>query len=546
MPVPWDKNKRFVMPSPGVTTAEIVGNSGQREWLGERWQFEDERQERAAVYAEFGDALDRAGCAGSPVLRIYGAERLSDMATRRVPGGSVLWNTEGFPFYLPAARCLSALLVVEEHPEVRGAVRSALGQLVEFGRQGEQLLLYSLISVLTDANRAALRPFRDTLGRYLAKYGVEEIALPPLAGVLTFTPHTEAVLRCLNSLAETRECQIMRDQQSAMRMAQAKFGEPSSNPNNSLVDNLLQHANRLIDTRDALALALRELLAPPLGIDTSEPEFNRWRNVRRLLLAGTFLTGAMLSGVSLPGATLAGAHLEGANLEGTNLVAADMKDAHLTGAELYGALFDGNPLPHADLRGADWWRASETSWRGAGGEAMRRWLEQHHPAPVAPLPLTDDEEATPAEAPARATTRPNRKSAAPQAPPPVEVATPTVQSAAEKIAELKRKAATRTTPSEPARADPRKKEAPVPAATKSNGRNVLGYASGKVVMRDKGLPNEADVIGENDLLAIADLMTDSDDPNKTNVAARDRGLPGDEAFTDDDLMNITDLMTEKS
>ncbi len=544
MPVLWNKNKRFVMPGFGAMTHDLVNDSDHREWLGERWQFEDERHERAAIHSEFGDALDRAGNAASPVLRVFGAERLAEMATRRIPGGSVLWNAEGFPFFLPAARCLAALLVVEEHPEVRGGVRNAMGQLIEFGRQGEQMLLYALIGVLTDANRAAQRPFQDTLGRYLAKYGAEEIALPPLAGVLTFTPLSEAVLRCLNTMAETRACQSLRDQQAALRMAQAKFGEPSANPNNSLIDKLLQLGDRLMDTRDVLARALCELLGPPQGVDSAEQEFNRWRNNRRLSLSGVFLVGASLSGAELMGASLANAHLEGANLEGANLVAADLKEAYLTGTELLGVIFERNPMPHADVRGTDWWRASESSWRGTGGESLKRWLDHHNPAPVPPLPLLDEEEETVVAKPEPAPSRPSRKSAMPQ-PPQAENVGPGTQSAADKIAELKRKAASRGSTSDAGRTDPRKKQSSMPVTAKENGHGPLGYASGKVVLRDKGLPNEADVIAESDLLSVTDLMTEPDAGNKSKVSTRDNGLPKDDSFTDDDLMGVTDLMTEK-
>lgn len=552
-------SERTVMPTGATVPPETLQDAGQREWLSSRWQFEDERYERQVLHADFASVLDRVGNIDSPVLRIYGVERLVEMAQRRLPGGSLLITPDGLPFFIPSIRVLSALLVLETQPEVRHAARVTLNALIEFSRQGEQTLLYALIPALADANRTCLRSLCETLGRYLAKYGGEETTLPPLAPLLRLTNTPEVTLRCLSALAETVECRAVRDQQSAMRAAQAKFGEPSAAPNNHLLENLGTESARLIEIRDLICGALRELHAPPLGIDSSEPEFAHWRSVRRLNLQGVFLAGGRLSGLAIPGAILSQCHLEGANLEGANLIACDLKGAHLAGAELYGTLLEGDPLPNAALSEANWWHASPASWHGTGGEALRRWLNQEYPAPAAPLRL---ENPAPAPIPVKETNPLLPPRPAPVAPAPEELRPiPPVQSAAQKIAELKRKAQKKSgaeeapAPPPPAaarppravdmgpRTDPRRRENPVPATVKDSGRGALPFTPGKVVLRDKALPNDTDILSESDLMQVTDLMTEGTAPSeRSEKNRRTSQLSEDDGLTDEDLLAIEDLM----
>ncbi|MBC8143833.1 MAG: pentapeptide repeat-containing protein, partial [Armatimonadetes bacterium] len=120
-----------------------------------------------------------------------------------------------------------------------------------------------------------------------------------------------------------------------------------------------------------------------------------WRRAgRRLHLAGTFLAGSRLAGAQLAGANLMDAVLHGCELDGTQLLGANLFGTKLGGANLFNAVFapEGNPgvpsgAPAASLTGADWWRASATSWRGTKGETLKRWLQAHFPKPDEPDPV---------------------------------------------------------------------------------------------------------------------------------------------------------------
>jgi|GEM_PF-4311510 uncharacterized protein YjbI with pentapeptide repeats len=524
-----DRSEPSVMPTGVSVAAQSEGSEAHRQWVEARWQFEDDRWSRIELQEAFAATIDRVGNATNPVFRIVAAERLVELAQKRIPGGSIQTNTDGYPFYLPAVQGLCATLVLEELPEVRVGILNALTLLLEFGRQGEQLLLYAALQPIAEVNRTTLRLFRETLGRYVAKYGVEDVCLPPLVGFIPFTESGEVTLKCLYNIASDPECLKVREKMNALRMAQAKFGEPSTGPNNTLLENLAKQGQNLVEARELLANALREIHAPPFEVESSTQEFSQWRNTHRLFLMGVFLAGAKLSGVALPGAILTRAHLEGVNAEGANLIGAELIGAYLSGAELYGVFFEGSTLPDANLRDADWWNATPTSWRGHAGEMLQRWLSTRHPEAAPVLRLTE----TASEGSAESETN--------EAPTP-EAPVRTVggaQTAAEKIAELKRKANDKT--ASEARSDPRRKENTV-AVARDKGSGVLGVAPARVVMRDKGLPDENAEFSENDLNQIVDLMSDAPRGDGVSVRQRANDMPSDSDLTDDDLLDVQDLM----
>jgi hypothetical protein len=529
-------------------------DTDRREWLESRWRSEDERWERFMAGGEMTHALDMLG---SPVAthRLIAARRMPELAERRPSGGPVSRGTEGYPYFTPIAASLSAALAVEEHPEVRGALQDSLSMLLAFAAEGEQQLLYAVIPHIADANRAALRTFKATLSRFLAKFGGDTRSLNPLVGFLALTPEKETTLQCLESLASDTDGRAVRDRLAALRVAQATIGEPAAAANNNLLDSLYTHAGRLAECRDVLAESLRHLQAPPPGAMKSLDDFDAWRRPRRLYLLGVYLAGARLANVHLPGAVLVSAYLQGTNLEGANLISAEMKEARLGGAALYGVLFRDTPptLRRADLRGADWWNANESSWRG-GGQGNLDWLGSAFPAPVEaeePLELVTDEGDTSAS---------DHPAYAPISVPPVPTAP---MSAADKIAELKRRSnggpvpvadgeavppAWATTES-PTREDAAPEEK-APSRRASSRRDTkasdLMLSAGSVVVREKGLPRSGDRMSEQDINSVTDLMGSRYTPmGEVKVAVRESGLPRQGSVTDDDLAGITDLMGDR-
>ncbi|MDX1931064.1 MAG: pentapeptide repeat-containing protein [Capsulimonadales bacterium] len=492
-----------------MTPASDVPPSMDFARFEERWKYEDDRWERHALNNELAQALYRVGDASNPVMRIYGARCLTDLALKQLQGNSGALMSEKYPFFAPAANCLAAAVPLEEHPAVRYEIRVALNALIQFAREGGQRMLYVLIQALAEANRAALRAFTDTLGRYLAKHGAEERALPPLLGFLSFSANKEATLRCLITLAQDPEVEALRDRQAALRIAQATFGEPAASGNNTLIDTLAVRGARLLDARDALANALHALTPPPPESEASSRAFEEWRNTRRLYLYGVFLVGARLCGTQLPGCILAKAHLEGANLEGANLLAADLAQSYLFGAELYNATLDDKNRPQlrAMLREADWWNASANSWRGTPGQAILQWLTLNFPQPEpeeeAIVPDDDNDNGLTDEMMAKIH-GPKLSALVESAPTPLP-ATEMVNgavglSAAEKIAELKRRASGRVAEEIPATTGGtalREKSLPNGIPARNGGPSVQ--------VRENGRPRPAEVTN-SDLLGVTDLM----------------------------------------
>ncbi|GAB4452385.1 MAG: hypothetical protein OHK0029_03190 [Armatimonadaceae bacterium] len=532
-----DKNERLVMPTGnGATEVEAYQTEDLRQFWESRWQTEDTRWERQTLENRTAAMLDRLGST-NPGLRLLAVEQLVNQAQQRVPGGPLVINAETCPFFRTVVSGFTALLLVEEHPEVRHAVKKGLDALISFSRQGEQLLLFSLIAALAETNRMALRAFEETLGVYLAKYGAEDIALPPLVGFLGFCENAEWTRRCLYDLAESSACRRLQREAGALRLAQAKLGEASAAANNTLLEALRTGGNRLCDTRDLLAMSLREMMDPPLGADSTRLEFERWRAAHPLPLRGVFLVGTRLSGISLVGAFLPQAYLHGTNLEGVDFSGAELEGARLAGAEISGISLEDEVLPPANLRNADWWNASPQSWHGFAGEKLKTLLSQRFPEQAPVLKAAD----VPAASEAASATDANAIPAMP-APAPMPEVTAPGQGAANKIAELKRRSAKTAAPkaASEGRADPRK-DKPIPAAVRGNNLGVLGLAPGQVQIRDKALPDENVELDENDLLDVTDLMADTYTAGTTSVKPNE--IPREDGeLTEEDLVAIAEQL----
>lgn len=389
-------------PTNPVTTALAPATTVSADALvfeRERWEDEKARHERQRTDAEFSDALNRLADIQNPFMRAGGANRVAALARRRMAESSDI--ELAYPYFVRASGHLAAALHLEEESAVRDEVHKAVDMMTDFARfEGDtgQLLIYSLIDDIAAANRSARKAFVAALARHLARTAIGENStatnfdgLRPLVDFTSFCPQEKDTFRALCDIAETPDCRTQTRFQAAVGLAQALRKSTSmATTSNDALDVVYRSAERLKETTTALTACLRALTAVPEEIiDGGEIRLGMWRRGgRRLHLAGTFLAGARLAGAHLSGANLMDAVLHGCELEGTQLLGANLFGAKLGGANLFGAVFapDGNAgvpsgAPAASLSGADWWRASGTSWRGTKGETLKKWLQSRFPKP---------------------------------------------------------------------------------------------------------------------------------------------------------------------
>lgn len=366
----------------------------------ERWEDEKSRYERQRLDTEFNDALNRLADIQNPFMRAGGANRVAALARRHMANSTDI--EDAYPYFVRASGHLAAALHLEEESAVRDEVHKALDMMTDFARfEGEmgQLLIYSLLDDIAAANRSARKAFVGALARHLARTAISENsaatnydALRPLVDFTSFCPREEDTFRCLCDIADTPDCRTQTRFQAAVGLAQAlRKSSSMATQSTDALDVVYRTGERLKETTTALTACLRALTAVPEEIlDGGEIRLGMWRRAgRRLHLAGTFLTGARLANAHLTGGNLMDAMLHGCELENTYLVGANLFGAKLGGANLFSAVLtpEGIPAlsdnaPAAALTGADWWRASATSWRGTKGEALKKWLLGRYPVPT--------------------------------------------------------------------------------------------------------------------------------------------------------------------
>jgi len=528
----------------------------------ERWAEEKARYERALLDTEFNDALNRLADIQNPFMRAGGANRVAALARRRVAEHGTLEDT--YPFFVRASGHLAAALHLEEESAVRDEVHKALDAMTDFAQfEGEegQMLLYSLLDDISAANRSARKAFIAALARHLARTSINETltgtnydVLRPLVDFTSFCPHEEDTFRCLCDLADTPDCRTQTRFQAAVGLAQAlRKSVSQATQSTDALDVVYRAGERLKETATALTACLRALTAAPEEIlNSGEFGLGRWRRAgRRLHLAGTFLAGARLGGAHLAGANLMNAILHGSELEGTSLVGANLFGARLGGANLFGIVLgpEGNPsvpqgAPAAALRGADWWRANPTSWRGAKGEGMKKWLLSRFPV-EGEIDLVPHWTDTPI------------------------AATPTSSVAVETPAAAAK--AGRATGGRSVRALFGGGASPNTPVTTSATKDADIYPGGDteevhpsvdiqtvrldtVVVREKGLPKQGDHFRPRDLTQVQDLMTDRSDEDLSRVgenavqvraSANPADLRENPRVSNRDLMGVQDLMKNR-
>ncbi|MBI3912460.1 MAG: pentapeptide repeat-containing protein [Armatimonadetes bacterium] len=311
-----------------------------------------EHFERQALDTQFTDILNRFS-SDRPIMRANAAIRLAEMAAQRWPGRPADLTRENYPFFPRVASQLAAALHMEEDRAVRDEIGKALGRTAEFAKQGNQALLYVLISELADANRSAKKTFIRLLAHYCSAHEeVTDEVLRPLTNFAPFCVGERDTLACLRDLADSGDCRA-----AAVCRALGQARDETAAPNApNLLEEIHSAAARLKDTVHALATALRGL-SDPRGVPSTAPSLRKWAREPELKLQGCFLAGANLIQAQLQEALLAGAQLQGADLWIAELQEANLFQAQLQGANLRGARLQGANLSQAQLQGADLWRA---------------------------------------------------------------------------------------------------------------------------------------------------------------------------------------------
>ncbi len=340
----------------------------------DRRQFEEKAQED-----RFKDIQDRFA-SDDPRTRANAALRLAEMARQHKPNAedeSVC--EENYPFFLRAAAPLAIALLIEENPSVQSANKDALADIAKWikGKQRNDRLLRTLIAKLYSANLTAKSTFIKSFAEYSSDIPAEALNLSIVATFAPFTTNDEAT-------RQTLEYMKTEDDFRSYRRVHRKLhrGIPQDDQHN-LLEQMETNARRLIDTRDALALALCALSTPrPIPKPASEAESEQaWRNYSKrfgINLRGAFLAGATLTNAVLIGADFTKAYLRGAKLDYAKLMGATVV-TRLYGTLLYKARvvnMDGtNP---ATMPRVSWENAE---FLGASGEdeELRNLLEHLHP-----------------------------------------------------------------------------------------------------------------------------------------------------------------------
>jgi uncharacterized protein YjbI with pentapeptide repeats len=351
----------------------------QDQFTEQKRQF-DEKQDADQVHFEsqtldtqFTDVQTRFASA-DPIQRAYAAVRLTELATTRSP----LWH-EGpderkYPHFPRAVSLLSTALHMEPSGDVRKHVKKAIQKLAEFdgrlkNKDGIQTLLRSLVRELADANRNAKSAFIDALAKYFAlrpdvvrdEFVLDASSLPLTD--LTGTCEESCWRVCIRVIVGTPACRDGIQQYARLRRTYTKIER--ADYDRKVFQEIRAAQTILIDSRDALTLALRQIKEPAKDIGVEDRPGSL--KGERLPLENTFLAGgvlfeanlqwAVMTDAILCGARLDNAYLQNAKLEGAHLQEAILTDSYLCGATLRAASLQGADLRWASLRKARFYSA---------------------------------------------------------------------------------------------------------------------------------------------------------------------------------------------
>lgn len=367
------------------------------QWLFSHKQRRDQfdRKEQQDLFTDIQDRFTSA----DQITRASATLRLGEFG-RSINPGAFKWfwqsypqfSERNYPFFRPVAAHLATALHIEQDADIRTTIKEAFATLSRFARQGNSYYLQlELIRELADANEAAERTFIRALAHYhapltqdqrtesenllltIASFHERDAPGPFLPD--TKTGMTRSVLQKMRNRLE-----YVNDQKIFIALRAAQTEDEQKNSDKTLFPALQTASAVLIDTRDALAYALKDMTTPPfyrLAVILTrclqhQLILKRWKVWWRQQPRFTgihirFLVGADLSGANLIGADLSGVNLSGANLHKVNLSEADLittnlSETNMSGANLSGVNLSSAGLIRADLSEAD---LSEANLRAA-------------------------------------------------------------------------------------------------------------------------------------------------------------------------------------
>lgn len=300
--------------------AETQRSRTDAEWHQIRLDTETQASQFTEVQTRFGspDAKTRA----------VAALQLSDLALLPKPaaGGSSTFDEENYLHFAPTGAQMALALQMEQDPNVRAAMSGAVRKMIGFaGEKKNTSWQYALANQLADANRRVKQSLTRALARYAA---ANDVTQPPtlqvLATIAPFVARPETTTVVLKDVMATE--QFRADKRIGIRLRDALTPEQRRAADASLLATLQVRAAHLVDSRDALANALRALKPASEPAPTLLPSAKK-QTRHTLQLADCFLSGADLRGAFLKNADVARADLNGANLAGADLTTANVEAA---------------------------------------------------------------------------------------------------------------------------------------------------------------------------------------------------------------------------
>ncbi len=298
--------------------AETQRSRTDAEWHQIRLDTETQASQFTEVQTRFGSPDART--------RAVAALQLADLALLPKPaaGGSA-FDEENYPRFASTGAQMALALQMEQNPDVRAALGQATRKLTAFAGEKNTAWQYALANQLADTNRRVKQSLTRALARYAA---ANDVTQPPtlqvLATIAPFVARPETTTVVLKDVMATE--QFRADKRIGIRLRDALTPEQRRAADASLLATLQVRAAHLVDSRDALADALRALKPASEPAPTLLPGAKK-QTRHTLQLADCFLSGADLRGAFLKNADVARADLNGANLAGADLTAANVEAA---------------------------------------------------------------------------------------------------------------------------------------------------------------------------------------------------------------------------
>lgn len=276
--------------------------------------------------SQFTEAQTRLGSPDAKT-RAVAALQLADLALLPKPtAGGGAFDAENYSRFASTGAQMALALQMEQNPDVRAALGQATQKLTAFaGEKKNMAWQYALANQLADANRRVKQSFTQTLARYAA---ANEVTKPPTLRVLStvapFAARPETTMVVLKGVMATDRFRA--DKRIGIRLRDAQTFAQRRAADASLLAAVQLRATHLVDSRDALADALRAL-KPASEPAPTLPAAATKQSKRTLQLADCFLCGADLRGAFLNNADVTGADVNGALLAGADLTMANVEAA---------------------------------------------------------------------------------------------------------------------------------------------------------------------------------------------------------------------------